>query len=96
MPAPHPAPRSASHPGAALVFVRYVLPALVCIGAVVVLIARGADDIGLEGAAGIMGAGLSIWLMNVLFRVGVDNERDRDREDEARRYFDEHGRWPDD
>ena len=33
--------------------------------------------------------------LNVLFRIGVEGDKERDREDEARRFFDEHGRWPD-
>lgn len=78
-----------------LLFLRHGLPALVCVVAVVIVAVRGPDDIALEGAAGFMGAGLSLWLMNFLFRFGVDNERDRDAEDAARRYFDAHGHWPD-
>jgi hypothetical protein len=31
----------------------------------------------------------------VLFRIGVEGDKERDREDAARRFFDEHGRWPD-
>ena len=34
-------------------------------------------------------------LLNALYRIGVEGDKDRDREDEARRFFDEHGRWPD-
>jgi hypothetical protein len=34
--------------------------------------------------------------MNVLMRAGITGDKDRDREDEARDYFDQHGRWPDD
>jgi hypothetical protein len=34
-------------------------------------------------------------LLNVLYRIGVQGDREREREEEARRYFDEHGRWPD-
>ena len=48
-----------------------------------------------EGSAGIIGAGLSIWLLNVLFRIGARGDRDRDDEADARRFFDEHGHWPD-
>ncbi len=53
------------------------------------------DDIWAEGGALIISAGLSVWLLNVLFRVGVRGDRERDREAAARTYFDEHGRWPD-
>ena len=79
-------------------FVRWWLPIGVCsIGIVMLLIgAIRSDDIWAEGGALMLGAGLSVWLLNILYRVGVRGDRDRDREVEARRYFDEHGHWPDD
>ena len=76
-------------------FVRIWLPAVVTLAGVVVMVAGGFDDIALEGGAGIIGAGLAIWMMNVLFRVGLDNDRDRDEEDAARDFLDAHGHWPD-
>ena len=79
----------------ALKFVRYWLPAIVIVGGVISLIVIGTDW-ALEGAAGVVGAGLAIYLVNILFRIGVSGDRERDREEAARRYFDEHGRWPDD
>jgi protein-S-isoprenylcysteine O-methyltransferase Ste14 len=39
---------------------------------------------------------LIVWMINWLFRMSLESNRDREREEEARRYFDEHGRWPDD
>jgi hypothetical protein len=90
------APRDGGMPSTPFIrFLRYWLPGLVCLAGLIVAAARGFDDIGLEGGAGIVGAGLAIWLMNLLLRVGVAGDRERDTEDEARRYFDEHGRWPD-
>jgi hypothetical protein len=74
-------------------FVRYGIPALLIIGGLVVLAAVGGDT-GLEGWALFTGAGLSVLLLNVLFRVGVQGEAERAREDDARAYFDEHGEWP--
>ena len=76
-------------------FVRYWLPAIVIVGGVVSLIVIGTDW-ALEGAAGVVGAGIAIYLVNILFRIGVSGDRERDQEEAARRYFDEHGRWPDD
>lgn len=35
-------------------------------------------------------------LINYLFRVSVSSNRDREREEDARRYFDVHGEWPED
>ena len=77
-----------------LKFVRYWLPAIVVVGGVVSLVVIGTDW-ALEGAAGVVGAGLAIWMVNILFRIGARGDRERDEEEAARVYFDEHGRWPD-
>ena len=37
---------------------------------------------------------LIVWLINWLFRMSVESNRDREREEQAREYFDRHGRWP--
>jgi hypothetical protein len=74
--------------------VRYVLPAiLVLIGlgmAAFMDWPRGAEAFSL-----FAGAGLSILLLNALFRVGVRGDDDRDTEEAARDYYSEHGEWPD-
>lgn len=75
--------------------IRYVLPAVVTAVGIALMAFGGGED-GLEGGAAVVGAGLSIWLMNFLWRVGVSGDRDRDDEQRARAYFDEHGHWPDD
>ena len=76
-----------------LIAVRYGLP--------VVLVIVGAVFLAIGGSAA-MAAGFMFWgcagvvvVTNVLFRMGVSGEADRHREEEARRYFDQHGRWPD-
>ncbi len=76
-------------------FLRWWLPAIVVATGVGLAAANGFTEDSLEGGAAIVGAGLSIWLMNVLLRVGISGDRDRDDEAAARAYFDEHGRWPD-
>jgi hypothetical protein len=76
-----------------LVAVRYVLPAAVVIAGLVVM-AHGGET-HLEGGAAIVSAGLAIYFVNWLFRIGASGDREREREDAARAYFDEHGRWPD-
>jgi len=80
-------------PGWPMVLLRYVLPAVVVIAGLVVM-ALG-SEVELEGGAGIVSAGIAIFFLNWLFRAGAAGERQRDREDEAREYFDRHGRWPD-
>ena len=74
--------------------VRYVLPtAVVVIGLGLFLLDPTVE--GAEGPAAFIGAGLSVWLLNVLHRIGVDGDEERRAEDAARVYFDRHGRWPD-
>lgn len=73
--------------------VRYVLPALVVLGGLVVMAFGSEAD--LEGGAGIVSAGLAVYAMSWLYRASVDGDRARDEEEAARTYFDEHGRWPD-
>jgi hypothetical protein len=77
-----------------VIWVRYVLPAVVIFAGIVIFIADP-SLIGLEGFVLFTAAGSSILLLNVLHRIGVAGEKDRDAEEQARRYFDEHGRWPD-
>jgi hypothetical protein len=76
-----------------LILVRYVLPAVVVVGGILAVIISPTLT-SLEGAAGIIGAGLSIWLLNVLHRMGVRGDHERDAEQDARAYFDAHGHWP--
>jgi hypothetical protein len=76
-----------------LATVRYVLPAvIVAVGLVLVAIDPSANW---EGGAAVIGAGLSVALLNLLHRIGVAGDRDRDREDLQRQFFDKHGYWPD-
>jgi hypothetical protein len=77
--------------------VRWWLPIGLCLIGIAMLLVAAiiSDDIWAEGGALILSAGLSVWLLNVLHRVGVRGDRERDREARARTYFDEHGRWPD-
>jgi hypothetical protein len=75
-------------------FIRWWLPGLVVAAGLIAIVIDPTVD-GLEGASHIIGAGLAILLLNLLVRVGISGERDRDQEDEARAFFDEHGHWPD-
>ena len=74
-------------------FVRHGLPALIVLAGVVLMIA---EPDRIEAGVLLVSAGLSVWMLNWLFRLGVAGERDRDDEDRAREFFDRHGRWPDD
>jgi hypothetical protein len=79
---------------ATLPFIRLWLPAIIVLAGLVVIIARGGDETSLEGGGAIIGAGLSVLLLNVLHRIGVSGDAERGEEDEARDFFDVHGYWP--
>jgi hypothetical protein len=79
--------------GHTLVLVRYALPfAVVLAGIVVFFLAP--DSSRFEGAVAFVGAGLSILVLNLLYRAGVRGDADRDAEERARVFYDEHGHWP--
>ena len=74
---------------------RYGLPALLVVAGFVILVVVD-DPIRWDGWAMCVGSGLSILLLNWLFRYGAKGDQERDAEQAARDYFSEHGRWPDD
>ena len=76
-----------------LLVIRYGLGGLMVLGGVV-MAAVSPAGLGVEGFAMAVGGGLSVILFNVLFRLGLSSEADREEEERARVYFDEHGEWP--
>jgi hypothetical protein len=86
---------TASWCAAVLFTVRYGLGGALILAGVIVFIAVG-GDLGAYGLASAVGAGLSVMLLNLLYRMSVSGDRDRAREEEARRHFDAHGVWPED
>jgi hypothetical protein len=76
-------------------WVRTWLPLAIIVAGVASIIATGGAQWGFEGGMLLVSAGLSVWLLNFFFRVGVKGDLERDREDRARDFYDEHGHWPD-
>ena len=79
----------------ALTFLRYILPALLVLAGFVVLFVLE-DDNRWDLWAMLVGSGLAVLLLNVLFRYGAKGDEEREAEESAREYFAQHGRWPDD
>jgi hypothetical protein len=92
--APDVPPASSKRSDRTMLAVRYGLPGAIALAGVIVLIVNRSLN-GLEGFAMGIGVAGSILLLNILYRVGVSGDRERDEEEAARVYFDEHGRWPD-
>jgi hypothetical protein len=76
-------------------FLRWWLPAIVCLSGVAIAIIDNFDATGLDALAALLGAGSSIWLMNFLWRLGVSGDDDREKEEAARVFLEVHGHWPD-
>jgi len=70
------------------------------IPAVMVLLGLGLIVFGGDSAvaAGVVIAGCAalVWLASALVRFSIGEQVDRDREQSARDFYAEHGRWPDD
>ena len=79
---------------AILLLVRIGLPAAIAAAGVVLLVTGDGEN---EQGAGValIGCAVMVALLNVFLRIGVADQRDRDREDEAREHFTRTGRWPD-
>jgi hypothetical protein len=87
-------PAAAPSTGALTLFVRYGI-GLIMVVAGFVLLAVNPGGFGVEGFSMSVGGGLSVLMLNWMFRIGVAGDRERDAEEQARRYLEEHGHWPD-
>ena len=74
--------------------VRYWLPVALIVAGVLSLFVIDDSD-RYEAFSMLVGSGLSVALLNVLFRYGSKGDEERDAEDAAREYYAQHGRWPD-
>jgi hypothetical protein len=78
-----------------LPFVRYGVPGLIFLAGCIEAAVDNDSQRGIAIGTMLMGAAFAVLLLNVFFRIGVEGESDRDKEEAARVYFDEHGHWPD-
>jgi hypothetical protein len=78
-----------------LAFVRYWLPGLMFLAGVLIL-SFGADSVRYDGFGLCAGAALALAVFAQLVRLNTGDASDREREEAARDYYSEHGRWPDD
>jgi hypothetical protein len=76
-----------------MLILRYGIGALMVLAGIVMLIVDP-SGLGVDGFAMAAGGGLSVLLINFLYRLGVSGDREREAEELARAYFDAHGEWP--
>lgn len=67
--------------------------AIAVVGVVAIVLGHGTNGTAAAGV-GLLIVALTVWMINWMYRMSVDSNRERDREEAAREYFSEHGRWP--
>jgi hypothetical protein len=79
-----------------LFVVRWVLPSALTFAGLVLIAFNPGGSATREGGMGVFGAGLAAFLFAFLARVSMSGDVERQNAEEAaRRFFDEHGHWPD-
>ena len=61
----------------------------------IILLVTNSGGFGVDGFALGVGGGLSLIMLNFLYRLGVSGDREREQEEDARTYLERHGYWPD-
>jgi uncharacterized membrane protein YphA (DoxX/SURF4 family) len=78
-----------------LTLTRIWLPLAIAVaGGVAIVIGHGTNGTAAAGV-GLLLVALTVWMINWMYRMSVESNRDRDREAAAREYFAAHGKWPD-
>ena len=78
-----------------LALTRVWLPVAIAVAGVIAIIVGHGHTSAAGAGVVLLGIALIVWMINWLFRMSVRSNRDREREEEAREYYDRHGRWPD-
>lgn len=73
---------------------RWWIPGLLCLIGLVLLVVDDFNTFGVSAFAAFVGAGLSTWLINFLWRMGVSGDDEREREAQDRVFLARHGHWP--
>ncbi|HSO99173.1 MAG TPA: hypothetical protein VLP43_09505 [Solirubrobacteraceae bacterium] len=88
-------PGPGREPRLLLALTRVFLPlSLVVIGILAIIAGHGRTPLAGAGVV-LLGVAVMVWLINWMFRLSVQSNRDRETEERAREYYDRHGRWPD-
>lgn len=74
---------------------RLWLPVAIAVAGAVAIVVGHGHTAAAGAGVGLLLVALTVWLINWMYRMSVASNRDREDEEEARRYFDVHGRWPD-
>lgn len=73
---------------------RLVIPIVLCVIAVIIVVAGNFSETALGVGCALFAVSSSVGLLNWFYHLGVEGDLDRDKEQAARDFFAEHGRWP--
>ncbi len=68
--------------------------AIAAVGVAGIIVGHGTAPAAGAGV-GLIIVAIIVWMVNWMFRMSVESNREREVEEEAREYFTRHGRWPD-
>jgi ABC-type transport system involved in cytochrome bd biosynthesis fused ATPase/permease subunit len=74
---------------------RVLLPLGLAVAGVVAIVIGHAKTAVAGAGVVLLGIAVMVWMLNWLFRMSLDSNRDREREEEARDYYTRTGHWPD-
>ncbi len=78
-----------------LALTRVWLPVLIALAGVVAIVLGHGHTILASAGVVLLGTAVMVWMINWMFRLSLESNREREHEEEAREYFDRHGHWPD-
>jgi uncharacterized membrane protein YtjA (UPF0391 family) len=74
---------------------RVWVPVVIAVVGLVAIVIGHGKTAGAAAGVSLIIVAIIVWMVNWMYRMSVASNREREREEEAREYFDEHGRWPD-
>jgi hypothetical protein len=87
-------PPPGGEPRLLLILTRIFLPASLAVIGVLAIIAGHARTPLAGAGVVLLGVAVMVWLLNLMFRLSVQSNREREGEERAREYYDRHGYWP--